>query len=218
MSNGNSGAALQPVKGKPGMFLNKLTGKYTYIAEWREDNKYDTVYQASSTQSAGTEKNFFRDLSNKYYDATNFTTARRLPAGEEMIVDRLWCYVKTCYGNTLILPADFKKICENAYVKFQINRKDVGEGPLFMFPSGYGLTGMTNENNQGIFAIGVPSTAAAAKLKREQYVTSDHDLDAVIKYYDQTGWPTASPTQTSTSAAAYLMTGLHGLVRAAATK
>lgn len=210
--------SLSPVKGKPGMFLNKLTGKYTYIAEWREDNKYDTVYIASSTQTAGTEKNFFRDLSNKYSDATNFTTARRLPAGEEMIVDRCWVYVHSAYGNVLPLPADVKKIADNYYVKFQINRKDVCEGPCVFFPSGYGFAGSTTENNQGIISVGVPSTAAAQKLKREQYVTSEHDIDATAKQYDVTGWPTSSPGQPSTSVAVYLTAGLHGLVRAAATK
>jgi len=116
MARGSS--TLTPVKGKPGLFHNAMTGKYTYIAEWREDNKYDTVGLDSGSQAAGTEKNFFRDLSNKYSDATNMTTARRLPAGEEMIIDRIWCSVRSAYGNNVALPADVKKILENGYVKF----------------------------------------------------------------------------------------------------
>jgi len=103
-----------------------------------------------------------------------------------MIIDRLWAYVPSSCGNTNPTPTDLKKIADNGYVKFQVNRKDVAEGPMIMFPSGYGVYGSTTENAAGIVSNGVPSVAAAPKLKREQYITSDHDLDAVLKFYDCT--------------------------------
>ncbi len=211
-------STLQPVKGKPGYFLNTITGKYTFIAEWREDNKYDTVKITGATAlTAGTERNFFRDLTDKEYIHTNLTTPRRLPAGEEMLVDRAWVYMPSAIGNTVTLGTDFKKVVEGAYIKFQINRKDVAEGPMWMFPSGYGLAGNTSENNAALLSIGVPSTAAAAKLKREQYLTSEHDMDAVLSFKSQAGWDTNFAMATLTQHI-QIKAGYHGTVRSAATK
>lgn len=208
---------LVPVKGKPGYFFNRITQKYTFIAEWREDNKYDTVKLTALTVTAGTEKNFFRDLTDKELIHTNLSTPRRLPAGEEMLVDRAWVYVPTAFGNTVISGSDYKKVVENGYIKFQINRKDVSEGPLWAFPSGYGIAGQTTENATGIFSIGVPSTAAASKLKREQYMTSDHDMDAKLTFPALATWDTnvAMPTMVNYT---QIKAGFHGTVRSAATK
>lgn len=209
-------SSLVPVKGQPGKFFNKLTGAVVDIVEWREDDKYDTVTIPAGAIAAGTTRNFFRDLQNKATIDCNFTTQRKLPAGEEMIIDRIWCYVPMAAGNTLVSPADIKRVAENGYVRFQINRKDVAEGPVVKFPAGYGLAGNTVETDQGIVSIGVPSTAAAAKLVREQLVTEKHDLDAVL-FYDARTWDgtIAMPTLTST---VHVKAGFHGLVRSAATK
>lgn len=209
-------SSLIPVKGKPGQFYNKLTGSVIDIVEWREDDKYDTVDYQSGAQTAGSTKNFFRDLTNKNLIDTNFTTPRRLPAGEEMIIDRCWGYVPSAVGNVTPTPADLKKMGDNFYLKFQINRKDVAEGPLVRFPSGYGFAGNSVENGQGIVSLGVPSTAAAAKLVREQYITSDHDVDAVLQLFSR-DWD-ADVVVPTFSAIMHVKVGFHGLVRAAATK
>lgn len=209
-------SSLIPVKGKPGLFLNKLTNQMVNIVEWREDDKYDTVTIPAGLIAAGTFFNFFRDLQNKNMIDTNLTTARRLPAGEEMIIDRLWTYIPESTGNTNPTPTDVKKIGDNGYVKFQINRKDVAEGPLIKFPSGYGFAGNTVEAGQGVITVGVPSTAAAAKLVREQYITHEHDLDAVLTFFGR-GWD-ATIAMPTTLVTLHVKAGVHGLVRAAATK
>lgn len=209
-------ASLIPVKGKPGQFFNKLTGGVIDIVEWREDDKYDTVDFAAALQTAGATSNFFRDLTNKNLIDSNFTTPRRLPAGEEMIIDRCWAYIPAAVGNVTPTPSDIKKMGDNAYIKFQINRKDVAEGPLVKFPSGYGFAGNSVENNQGVVSVGVPSTAAAAKLVREQYITHDHDVDCTLQFLART-WD-GDVVQPTFSAIMHVKAGFHGLVRAAATK
>ena len=209
-------STLVPIKGKPGLFLNKLTGGQVNIVEWREDDKYDTVTIPAGAIAAGTTLNFFRDLQNKNLIDTNFTTPVRLPAGEEMIIDRVWGYIPLSCGNTNPVPTDIKKIGDNGYLKFSINRKDVAEGPLTKFPSGYGFSGNSVEVGQGVIAIGVPSTAAAAKLVREQYITSEHDCAAALSFLARTWDATiAMPTTISTM---HVKAGFHGLVRSAATK
>jgi len=209
--------SLRPLKGEPGKFYNALTGKVIMIIEWREDDKYDTTYLGAGAVAAGTTRNFFRDLQNKERIDTNFTTPRRLPAGEEMILDRIGVKVPMAFGNVLSPPADHKRLLENAYLTFQINRKDVAEGPLTKFPPGYGLAGNTVETNQGIVSNGVPSTAAAAKLIREQYITTDHDLDAVLTFWDRI-WATGAAFMPTTTTAMVVQVFLHGLIKAAATK
>jgi hypothetical protein len=209
--------SLRPIKGEPGKFFNVLTGKVIMIIEWREDDKYDTVYVEAGAIAPGANFNFFRDLQGKDLIDTNFTTQRRLPAGEEMILDRIGVKVPMAFGNTLAPPADHKRILENGYMKFTINRKDTAEGPLTKFPPGYGLAGNTVETGQGIVSNGVASTAAAAKLVREQYITTDHDLDAVIWFYDRQ-WATGVVTMPTTTEDLVIQVFLHGLIKAAATK
>src|SRR5690606_38865953 len=104
---------------------------------------------------------------------------------EEMILDRIGIQIPMSYGNVLVAPEDIKRVAENGYLVFRINRKDVAEGPLLKFPSGYGLSGMTNADNDGVLSIGVPSTAAAAKLVREQSLTSDHEVEGIVQFYDR---------------------------------
>lgn len=210
-------ASLVPVKGRPGIFLNKLTNTLVDIVEWREDDKWDTVALVAGAVAAGTMAQFFTNLNGKLAIDSNFTTPSRLPAGEEMIVDRAWIYIPLAAGNQLLPPADVKRIAENAYAKFTINRKDLAEGFLTKFPSGYGLSGNTVENAQGIVGIGVPSTAAAAKLVREQYITTNHDLGCQVTFFSRAAWDAVAGMPTTT-VHAHIKAGFHGLVRAAATK
>ena len=104
--------AIRPLKGRPGIFVSTTTGKKFKIVEWREDDKYDTIeLQSGTTDTAnGDTHNFFRDLSNKEDIDTNLSTARRIEAGEEMIIDRIGLYIALCSGNGLCLPADVKKV------------------------------------------------------------------------------------------------------------
>jgi hypothetical protein len=210
-------ASLVPVKGKAGVFKNMLTGTIVNIVEWREDDKFDTDRLVAGLVVAGTQLNFFTNLGNKQLIDTNFTTPSRLPAGEEMIIDRAWCYIPSAVGTNLPTPQNIKWFAENAYAKFTINRKDLAEGMITKFPSGYGLSGNTVENAQGIVSIGVPSTAAAAKLVREQYVTVEHDLGCTVTFYAR-AWDVLPIVQPTTTVHMHLKAGFHGLVRSAATK
>lgn len=212
--------AIRPVKGDPGVFISTSTGKKFKIVEWREDDKYDTVELESGTTDTanGSTHNFFRDLSNKNAIDTNLSTARRIEAGEEMIVDRIGLHIPMAVGNQVVLTQDVKKIAENAHFKFMINKFTVAEGPAIKFGSGYGLVGQTTENNAGIATIGVASTAAQAKLLREQFITPDHDLFAELKFLDRDTWMTSSPTAPSLAGFNLVRCMVHGLIRAAATK
>ena len=208
-------AVLVPVKGSPGEFYAPHLGKTIQIVEWREDDKYDTVVYASGAMTAGLTKHFFRDLDNKEAQDTNFTTPRRLPAGEEMILDRVGLYVPLFFGDTTVRDDDALKVIENGHFKVKINKSDVGEGPFVKFPSGYGISGQTTATDRGIVSIGVPSSAAASKLIREQYLTKDHDISATAQHNDRT-WDTTN--MPALGGKVQLKCFLHGLIKSAATK
>lgn len=212
--------AIRPVKGTPGVFISTTTGKKFKIVDWREDDKYDTIELQTSTTSTtnGTTHNFFRDLSNKETCDTNLTTPRRIEAGEEMIIDRIGLHVPLANGNSMCHPQDIKKIAENGYFLFKINKFIVAEGPMIKFGSGYGLAGNTVENASGVCTIGVASTAAAAKLLREQFINEGHDLFAQLKFEDRNTWTTSTLAAPSLTNYALVKAFVHGLIRAAATK
>lgn len=200
----------------PGVFYDDVLQKFIKIVEWKVDDRYDTVVTASGAVTAGTSKTFFRNLTDKDLVDGNFPQARRvLGTGEEMILERIGCYMPTCIGNTIVPPSDIKRGAENFYLDVKINRDSVASGPAVRFPSGYGLAGQTTENVAGITSIGVPSTAAAAKLSRPHELQANTDVEATGVWYDHV-WDAANmPTLVGK---VWHRVHLHGLIKAAATR
>lgn len=208
--------SIVPVRKRPGLYYNTDSGKYFNLVEYRDDDKYDTVVLASGAVAAGKTLECFRDLGSKDKIDTNFDTPRRISKGEEMLVKRIGVDIPMAVGNTIQTPANIKKVAYNGYMRFQVNKKDVAEGPLYKFPSGYGLAGQTTENATGIVSIGVPSTAAQRPLEKVHEVTSEHDLIASIRF-DAHDWDATGQTP-SLGSRVWIRVFLGGLVRAAATK
>lgn len=201
---------------EPGVFYDDTLGKYIKIVEWSQGDRYDTVVTASGAITAGTSKNFFRNLTDKEKLDGNFPSPRRvLSNGEEMIVERVGVYIPTSLGNTVVLPADVKKAAEGFYLNVKLDRKEICDGPALRFPTGYGLAGQTNENNAGIVSIGVPSVLAAPKLARAHELNMDSDVDASGVWYDRVWDATNMPTLSSK---VYHRLHLIGLLKSAATR
>lgn len=223
--------ALQPIEGQPGLFRDSDTGQVVNIRDFRESDKYDTiVIPANTVIAAGTEFQFFSDLNLKNSTDTNLKTARKLSAGESMVLDRIGLYFRLATGNTTTFPRDLKKVFENSYYRLRINEILQDEGPAVKFPSGYGIYGQTNENDQGIVSIGVPATASAARLVKKQMLNQNHELEGVLRF-DARNWavspgagsalgPIPAPfTMTPSLDEPVMITNyLHGLIRAAVTK
>jgi len=212
---------LKPIKGRPGKFLETGTGKVLDISDYREDDKYDTEILPAKAVAAGTQLTFYRDVANKRRIDTNLTQQSRLSAGEEMIIDRVGVTLRSATGNLLPPPADLKRVAEDAFITFTVNQLLLIEGPVIKFPSGYGLAGNTVENGQGIVSIGVPSTAAAAKLLKTQLITSEHEIQALLTFFDRnwTGGDLAPEDRMPTLTTPVFITAwLHGLIKMAVSK
>ena len=203
------------VRKRPGLYFNTDTKKYFSIVEYYDGEKYDTVAQASGAISSGAILNLFRDLANKDKNDSNFDTARRISKGEEMLVKRIGSECQSAFGNTLTVPADARKVLWGAYLNVKINKIEVAEGPLVMFPSGYGVYGSTTENNTGVVSNGIPSTASQRPLEKIHEITSEHDISGTVTFFDHS-WDAANmPTL---AGKVHIRVSLGGLIRRAATK
>jgi hypothetical protein len=221
---------LKPIKGHPGRFLDTSSGQVLNIAEYREDDKYDTVLLPVGAQEAtiefGTQFVFFRDIMQKRPIDTNFTQPVRLSAGEQMIVDRVGLWIRDSMGTEESVSAQDKAIIAACgFLRVEVNQKLLIEGPGIKFPSGYGLSGM---DIYGLtVGIGVPSTAAAAKLVKTQTLTSRHEVIGYLTFYNR-DWMLAEPgvdlTQITPPELTSLEPGvpvtcfLHGLIKSAVSK
>lgn len=239
------GDILVPIQGQPGLFrqVDEATGQPTSntvvnIRDFREGDKYDTVALPTGTITAGTEFTFFNNLQGKQQGVdTNLRTSSKLSAGESMVLDRIGIYVRLSTGVAFPAPQDVKTILDNSFYRLKINDILQDEGPAIKFPSGYGIYGQTNENNQGIVTNGVPATASTARLVKKQLLNQNHELDGRLMF-NQRQWLTSTvlgpapftagdelPVITVTTGtnpprnAAVLVTNyLHGLIRSAVSK
>jgi len=224
---------LKPIKGNPGRFLDTASGQVLNIAEYREDDKYDSIYLPGAEDESieiafGSQYIFFRDIMTKRPIDCNFTQPSRLSAGEEMVVDRVGLYPRHCISSGGELDddndGDIVRVVENAYFRVNVNSMLLIEGPAFKFPSGYGLGGYAHYTSS--LGIGVPSTAAAAKLVKTQILTSRHEVIGYLIFHDH-DWILKEVDCPVDSVHPLFLTGapgmivtafLHGLIKAAVNK
>jgi len=217
---------LMPMEGSPGLFRDDQ-GNIANIRDYRESDIYDSVViPAANVLVAGSEWVFFQDVQGKREIDSNFKTPRKMAAGESMVVDRIGLQIRLSLGNAITKIEDIKKVAENGFFRIKVNDLMVDSGPMIKFPSGFGLSGQTNESDAGIASIGVPATASANRLMRKLVLNQNHELDAVIRF-DARTWVgaigtlgVAGPTiaQPTLSGPVMVTCYLHGLIRSAVTK
>lgn len=238
---------LKPIKGNPGRFLDTATGQVLNIAEYREDDKYDSIYLPGTllqtTIPFGAQYIFFRDITGKRPIDCNFTQQSRLSAGEEMVIDRLGLYLRrtisTGYVDPRLIPPvqaeictaeDIVRVAENGFFRVEVNQILLSEGPAFKYACGYGLGGVpsgVSVDGQTV-GIGVPSTAAAAKLVKTQVLTNKYEVVGYLIFHnhdwimDEPNFPTGideiDPIALSTVSGMIVTAFLHGLIKSAVNK
>lgn len=221
--------ALQPIEGQPGLFRDTDTGQVVNIRDFRESDKYDSVIIPSGEViTTGTEIVFFNDVQGKRETDSNIKTPRKLSAGESMVLDRIGIYFRLAVGDSISSARDIIKVAENSFYQLRINEILQDEGPTIKFPSGYGLSGNTTENNLSIISLGVAATASASRLIKKQMLNQNHELNGLLRFDARNGWTnsanpagfstTVNVVQPTLSNSLIVTNYLHGLVRAAVTK
>lgn len=208
-------ASVRPIPGKPGHFID-AAGRVNVLTETRETDRYDSVQQASGAITAGTILRFFRDLNNKNDLDVNIPEAGKLVTGSErMILERIGVNIQASNSTLLLSAADAKAIMCAGYLEFKLNKNVIEDGPLERFPSGYGISGSTTENDQAVVNVGVPSTAAVRPLKEQQIITDAHTVQAGVTFQARTWLSTSTmPTLANQNV---IRLYCHGLLESAAT-
>jgi len=208
-------AAVRPIPGKPGHFID-AQGQVTVLTETRETDRYDSEQQASGAITAGTILRYFRNLNNKEDLDANIPEANKLVSGSErMILERIGVGVQASNSTLMATAADIKRIMCAGYLELKLNKTVIDDGPLEKFPSGYGVSGSTTENNQAVVNMGVPSTAAVKPLAEQQIITDAHTVKGTITFQART-WLTTS-TMPTLDNQNVIRLYCHGLLETAAT-
>lgn len=169
---------------KAGELFIPALGKKVQQVELREDDVYDTV-QIAGAIAAGTEYEFFRDIQNKNEQHTNIPQSRRIQAGDEVAVFRIGVHVRGALGTANASTVDIKAVLENGQLDLRFNRRIITSGPAIKFPSGYGLSGFSQETvAAGVNAVsnGVPSVAAAPTLFVPQQLKDNDDIVCKLRF------------------------------------
>lgn len=184
---------LKSILGNPGKFFDPRTKRVYDISQAYEGEKYDTiVLPAAVALNTLAQVVWFQNIGTKTRVDTNFRTQNRLDPNERMVLERIGLYLHTCYGNVANILLDIRKALENGFVRLTINDDILWEGCATWLPSGLGLYGQTTENNGTFASVGVPGTAAAARLRRKQMLTEKHSLGGYIEWQARAAWIAAT--------------------------
>lgn len=166
----------------PGMGMQQIT-------DWRVHQIYD-METLPIAIAAGQQFFYFRNLAiagvPKTPLQTNIVTPSQLPSGHRAIV---YGFHWMCALNTV--HDDVKAIMANAHVDLVTgNTKEEFAGPIWQYPSPYGLTGYVSQD--GLFAPrelstinnGVPSPAALGKLEIPVDLVDELTFQARLTFYN----------------------------------
>lgn len=208
--------SVRPIPGQPGHFVDNATGEITVFTNAREGNRYDTDQLAAGQMVAGQKLTFFKNVANKEELDTNIPEANKLVTGaEQLLIDRVGVSIQASNSSLFATAKDVARIMCAGFLEITFNGHIVIQGPLEMFPSGYGMSGMTNESGHAVVNIGVPSAAAIQPLLEKQLATSKHTVKAEIRFPARTWLSTSDMPTTDSQQAVRLY--CHGLIEAAAT-
>lgn len=147
----------------PGVGMQRIT-------DWRVGIIYD-METLPIAIAAGQQFQFFRNLAiagvNKTLVQTNMVTPSQLPSGHRAIVYGIHVH---CAFNTV--HDDVKAVMNAGYFEFVTgNTKTEAQGPVWSFPSVYGLTGYADQDGLAVpreistINNGIPSPSAVGKLE-----------------------------------------------------
>ena len=170
-----------------GVYMIEGLGTEIRLLEWRAGSFYDTVCFTAGAQSPGANQYLFQNLQGKNRQWTNLdNNAGRLPALNELIVNRIGAHIVQSIANVVVSDADIIKFAHAAYMRVSVNQtRIVFDAPIFTAQSGFGISGSTTRNNTGVVTTGVPSAAAAPQLLVAQPIGPNDSIgsDSYIVMY-----------------------------------
>lgn len=187
-------ASAVPVPEQPGRLYIPATGSVVQQDQQYEGDFYDTV--EFTTFAVGTAKLPFKDQTNKDLQFTNLTQTKRIPSYAKLKLQRLGVHVRQWDINARPSPEDVVCLYEMTSLRFTLGQTNlIAEGPLLVYSSGLGLTGVSTANNFSVLSNGVASQAAAPRLREESDISDKIDLNCRLEIGSNAAWSnTAQPT------------------------
>lgn len=208
-------ASAVPVPEQPGRLYIPSTGSVVQQDQQYEGDFYDTVEFTSF--AVGQAKLPFKDQTNKDLQFTNLTQTKRIPSYAKLKLQRLGVHVRQ--WDITARPSENDVLClyEMASLRFTLGQTNlIAEGPLLVYASGLGVTGVSNANDFSALSNGVASQAAAPRLREESDISDKIDLNCRIEVGSNNAWSaTTQPTIVGNKAgqASILATVLlHGII------
>lgn len=137
-------------------FAKKIVRAHNPVAQDLADvipyKIYDTLTTAANTAGSA-EYQFFTtpQSATKTKLLTNLEQAGRLPDPRHFFVRSL----RFIFQQGMVL-SDIRLMLLNYYVEFWIGNKIYMEGPLYLFPGGAGMTGVTTNTTESAWTLGTP--------------------------------------------------------------
>lgn len=170
--------------GNPGEFYIEGVGVRTF-ADMRQDMIWDRVGGDIGTDiAAGDEFVFFRDTQDKTRYEMSMRQQSSLPLGQEGLIYRI-----NAMPDIGEIVADQRLMIAGGFGKFVLDdNNEVKSGPLWTFPSAYGVYGNEMTTNTavdiGIVSNGVPSAGANPRLMLPHYLHNGRSFRMDITYYE----------------------------------
>jgi len=187
-------ASAVPVPEQPGRLYIPATGSVVQQDQQYEGDFYDTV--EFTTFAVGTAKLPFKDQTNKDLQFTNLTQTKRIPSYAKLKLQRLGVHVRQWDITARPSPEDVVCLYEMTSLRFTLGQTNlIAEGPLLVYASGLGLTGVSTANNFSVLSNGVASQAAAPRLREESDISDKIDLNCRLEIGSNAAWSaTTQPT------------------------
>lgn len=209
-------ASAVPVPEQPGRLYIPATGSVVQQDQQYEGDFYDTVEFTSF--AVGQVKLPFKDQTNKDLQFTNLTQTKRIPSYAKLKLQRLGVHVRQWDGIARPSPEDVVCLYEMASLRFTLGQTNlIAEGPLLVYSSGLGITGVSNANNFSALSNGVASQAAAPRLREESDISDKIDLNCRLEIGSNAAWQNASgqpanPSNLAGQASILASVFLHGII------
>src|SRR5262249_32977653 len=110
------------------------------------------------------------------------------------------------YFSSKMAKSDIDAVLDACYMEFRIDDKIFHEGQPALFPAGAGLQGVTTQNGESVYTLGVPAPCFTRRYDAwSKYIAPLQQFSMVINF------PGTPPTLSSTGAGLYQVIWLDGL-------
>lgn len=149
---------------------------------------YDTVIGAAGTALAASYS-MFSIAVGQFNPATNLPQTKlntNMVRGNQFAPPRcLLLFSLGIYFSSAMLKSDIDLIMDNCLIEFKIDEKTFHEGPMYNYPGGAGLTGVSTNNGESVYTNGVPTPFGSRRYDEwSKYIAPLQQFSLNVNFYN----------------------------------